>query len=248
MSHTFEALSALEIDPTGECVRFAAKVVWTHVFRSKKPDEAISHFLRTGRIVVPESRNESTTGKSEMKLGLDPSIYLYAGRVFPSDLAQAAFLVTHQSLIEGRNVGDVFVAPFDTGAVAQNYSKLPFDSDHPDRYVQEHSTAAGDFESYFSRFLHRYFASASDYWDGIPEPIDGTVFNSSSDFRNWTFEVRSRTFAELSKSHWVVDDEIFGVLNRSILTPGANIWSITLQKSVDSVAGEAEFFSRNLTI
>jgi hypothetical protein len=60
--------------------------------------EALSQFLRTGRIVVLESRKESTTGKSEMKLGLAPSIYLYAGRVFPNDFAQAAFLVTHQSL------------------------------------------------------------------------------------------------------------------------------------------------------
>lgn len=248
MSHTFEALSALEMDPSDACVRLAAKIVWTHVFRSKKPEEAISQFLRTGRIVVPESRSESTTGESETKLGLDPSIYLYAGRVYPSDVAQAAFLVSHQSLTEGRNEGDVFVAPFDTGAVAQNKSKLPFDSDHPDRYVREHSAAAGNFESYFSRFLHRYFTSVNDYWDGIPEPIDGIVFNADSDFRNWTFEVRCRTFAELSQSHWVVNDEIYGLLNRAILAPGANLLSITLQKSEDSVAGEAENFSRNIAI
>ncbi|MCU0713972.1 MAG: hypothetical protein MUC43_18085 [Pirellula sp.] len=248
MSHTFEALSALEIEPTSECVDTAEMVRWTHVFRSTNAMKAITQFLRTGRIVVPESRNESTTCKSEMKLGLDPSIYLYAGRVFPSDLAQAAFLVTHQSLIEGRNVGDVFVAPFDTGAIAQNHSTLPFDVDHPGQYVQEHSTTAENFQHYFSRFLDRYFASVSDYWAGIPEPIDGTVFNGSSDFRNWTFEVRCRGFAELSNSHWVVDDDIFGVLNRAILTPGAGIWSITLQKSVDSVASDAEDFSRNLTI
>lgn len=231
MSHTFEALTASATNPPSETFDCASKVRWVHVLRSRKVAELVTNILQTGKLEIPSSRPTSTTGESERILGLSPSVYFYAGRAFPEDLAKTAILVEQSSLSQDREVHHMMVAPFDTGAVAQNKTLLPAEPNKLKQYVQEHSTQSKNFQLYFACFLAQFFSSPEDYWDGIPGQIDGVGFDNSSDFRNWTFEVRCEEFAGLPKSHWFIDDEGFGVLQRCMLKPGATEVTFTHQSS-----------------
>ena len=153
--------------------------------------------ILSSRLLKRSSPNKtSKTKRAEEILELPDGVYFFAGRAHPSRAGDAAFFIAAENLSQH----DGRATPFDTGGVAHEITRLPWDDGtsasrdaKKRRYVQSHSVQIEDFKTYFARHLSAFFESAPDYWASLPSrPIDGVAFGAVPDYDwlDWTFEVR----------------------------------------------------------
>lgn len=225
----------------------AEQVRFLHVMRSRKPriDERFNEVLCSGKVSVPEQRGTLNTGKAEGAMSIGASVYFFAGRAFPDDTAKAVFVVDRSELQRQRAPDELETTPFDSGSTHYGFCKLPCEPATAPAYVREHTTSFSNFVPYFAGFLSKYFDTPEDYWKQPPKAIDGVEFSDSDDFRNWSFEVRCRHYANVSSSKLVVDEEHFGVFHRASLKPGAIRISATVVRSAE-VVRNAENLARQI--
>ncbi|MCF6286302.1 MAG: hypothetical protein L3K26_14095 [Candidatus Hydrogenedentes bacterium] len=145
-------------------------------------------------------KQTSGTNNAEKILCYPPSVYLYAGRVFPSQSVSA--VLVYNEIVSGDGEGEKMssgtATPFDTGKVALGKSNLveapKIGKIAMKGYGHEHHCTLQDWRSYFAFFLTKFFSAPEDYWgNGPKELIDGTDFalkTGDTKWKDWTFETR----------------------------------------------------------
>ena len=183
----------------------ASKSIFVHICRLERND--LLGLFSSGILSVPADavRNANTVA-AERGLGLNSSVYLYAGRAYPGPIGSLACLIALSGWAE---IDRTFVSPFDTGGLFHDKLKLDWRSidSSQESYLVSHSADFADFTSYFGGFLTSYFESAEDYWVCPCKPIDNTEFDETDDWRNWTFEVRQADATIIKDANWHMDYE-----------------------------------------
>jgi len=159
----------------------------------------------------------STTRTAEVTLGLNPSIYFFAGRAYPQ-AGGCAFAFGPEC--EPGQVGSA--TPFDTGGLV-----------NPKRYIKIDATSDADIAAYgkasiilltqwrddLAQVLAAYFDADEDYWQGIParHDLDGLYARNPGrdSWRAWTFEIRFTQPQPLAERvAWCADEVTMGRLRK----------------------------------
>jgi len=184
--HTYANLCEAAADTWAqEC---ANRTALLHVVRNGP--RALLGILRNGSLSPDSPGKMEATKRSEAELDEPRAVYFYAGRAYPNSAGEATFWLSpgDDASLNGK------ASPFDSGGVIHGWSKLPWagmGAASPAEYVETHSVDLSFFHEYFGHHLTAFFGSPPQYWDDAPaKPIDGISFGPTSDFRDWTFEVR----------------------------------------------------------
>lgn len=208
MSHTYQNLANSGKTVGQASADCAEKVPLVHCIRGKTAAEAVRKFFESGEF--QEVVSSKSTVRACNELGIpDGSMYFYAGRAFPENgvlvslLFGGAFEKDGQSIetiIENENRDPACrgARPFDSGGLVTSdpEKKLcfiveQFAADAKAYFVAHNETNILAWREYFALFLQQYFTKPSDYWKCPSVMIDGILFSSSLDWRNWTFEIHS---------------------------------------------------------
>ncbi len=203
--HTLHNLSANTAEEWS--VVCAQSILFLHVCALDKT--GLGHLLRARSLQVPPLgiRNPRTV-ESEDALGIQPSVYFYAGRSYPAPVGTIACSIALSDW-DGANERPL-ASPFDTGGLHHDKLKLKW-QDYSDEgkkeYLDDHTSSLDRFTDYFALFLSAYFDNASGYWDSPTVQIDGVDLTNIDDWRNWTFELREANATSITQAKWYFDYE-----------------------------------------
>lgn len=165
------------------------------------------------RLSPNNSQRKTHTTAAEEGMSLPPAVYFFAGRAYPASFGNFAVSISLDKVSDGG------VTPFDSGGVYAGKSRLPCGTGSARAdYVKSHSASMASFHNYFSHFLTAFFDSAIDYWNRPPiRPIDGTVFSSVDDWRDWTFEGRQIAAVAITDADLFMNSDVDNILQTLFL-------------------------------
>jgi hypothetical protein len=201
------------------CRAVAERMLLVHVSGRERPFETTiqnpPHEIPTS---VDHGYCSDLTRRAEALLGLEPSVYFYAGRAHPDFGTLAmAFAPT----CEAGRTGSA--TPFDTGGLVHprrfiQVRLVPTDGEAERvEYGRSSEVPLSEWRDVFARVLAAYFPVELDYWQGGPIPFDpeGLYELNIGNWRAWTFEVR---FGEgqsvFDRAAWCADEPTMSKLRR----------------------------------
>jgi hypothetical protein len=191
------------------------KIRLIHVYHDRNHNFSIESLLNASsfQISIPDKSIPSSTRIAEEKLELKPSIYFYAGRVFP-DVGD--FVIALKQSYESKHSGEA--TPFDTGGFFWEHIKSNL-LNYPEKleFVKKSTYRLKEWRNSFKMFWAAYFKELSDYWNDRPwkdDPEEIFLEKNNNEWRAWTFEIRLHDpvniFSEVEK--WCISDGDFNYL------------------------------------
>jgi hypothetical protein len=129
------------------------------------------------------------TRSAEDNLGINRSVYFYAGRAHP-DFGSIA--LAFGPACEAAHTGSV--TAFDTGGLHGKFIRwnLPdYDATTLRGFMADSVIDLAEWRAHFADYLAIYFDPLSEYWFGRPSRVDPEeIFQAGNEWRAWVFEVR----------------------------------------------------------
>jgi hypothetical protein len=158
------------------------------------------------------------TRSAEDNLGINRSVYFYAGRAHPNF---GSLALAFDPACEAAHTGSV--TPFDSGGLNGKGEFMRWNlPDYHDAtlrgFMAQSVIDLADWRVHFAEYLSMYFDPLSEYWFGRPCRMDPEeIFQDGNEWRAWVFEVRFNEGQRISDAQvWCASPEQMGLIFEAI--------------------------------